>query len=138
MAPYTGISLKEKQETTELLLKAGADIQELNAVRKHASLVKGGRLAEIAAPATIESLILSDVIGDPPDVIASGPTAPDSATYARRIGVIEKFRLDARSPAVFFIFLLKAPVDASLKRRKKATLCSKGEEYNRREQQERH
>ena len=98
VAPYPGISLKEKQETTDLLLKAGADIGELNTVRKHISMVKGGRLAEIAFPATIESLILSDVIGDRLDVIASGPTAPDGTTYADAQGVIEKFGLSARSP----------------------------------------
>ena len=105
VAPYTGISLKEKQETTDLLLKAGADIYELNAVRKHASLVKGGRLAEIAGLATIESLILSDVMGDPLDVIASGPTAPDSTTYADALYVIEKFRLDAKIPRSLFHLL---------------------------------
>ncbi len=105
VAPYTGISLREKQETTDLLLKAGADIYELNAVRKHASLVKGGRLAEIAGRATIESLILSDVMGDPLDVIASGPTAPDSTTYADALAVIEKYRLDARIPRGLFHLL---------------------------------
>ena len=105
VAPYTGVSLKEKQEATELLLKAGADIRELNAVRKHASLVKGGRLAEIAAPATIESLILSDVIGDPLDVIASGPTAPDSPTYGDALRVIEKYRLDGKVPRALFHLL---------------------------------
>ena len=105
VAPYTGISLKEKQETTDLLLKAGADIYELNAVRKHVSLVKGGRLAEIAGLATIESLILSDVVGDPLDVIASGPTAPDSTTYADALCVIEKFRLDERIPPSLFRLL---------------------------------
>ncbi len=107
VSPYTGISLKEKQETTDLLLKAGADIYELNAVRKHASLVKGGRLAEIAFPATIESLILSDVMGDPLDVIASGPTAPDSTTYADALRVVEKFRLDARIPRSLFHLLIE-------------------------------
>jgi hydroxypyruvate reductase/glycerate 2-kinase len=98
VAPYTGISLAEKQKTTDLLLKAGADITDLNAVRKHASMVKGGRLAEIAYPATIESMILSDVMGDPLDVIASGPTAPDSTTYADALNVIEKFGLRGKVP----------------------------------------
>jgi hydroxypyruvate reductase/glycerate 2-kinase len=76
-SPCKGISLDEKQKITQLLLHAGADIFELNTVRKHISGVKGGRLAEIAYPAHIISLILSDVIGDRLDVIASGPTAPD-------------------------------------------------------------
>lgn len=78
VSPHEGSSLHEKQKLTELLLKAGADIKELNTVRKHISKVKGGRLAEIAYPAKIISLILSDVIGDRLDVIASGPTAPGS------------------------------------------------------------
>jgi glycerate 2-kinase len=98
VAPYTGITLAEKQKTTDLLLKAGADINDLNAVRKHASMVKGGRLAEIAYPATIHSLILSDVMGDPLDVIASGPTAPDSTTYADALHVIEKFGFGEKAP----------------------------------------
>ena len=105
VAPYTGITLAGKQETTDLLLKAGADINELNAVRKHASMVKGGRLAEIAYPAAVESMILSDVMGDPLDVIASGPTAPDSTTYADALKVIEKFGLaDKAPPAILSLF----------------------------------
>ena len=98
VAPYKGISLAEKQKTTDLLLKAGAHINDLNAVRKHVSMVKGGRLAEIAYPATIESMILSDVMGDPLDVIASGPTAPDSTTYGDALKVIEKVRLGGAVP----------------------------------------
>ena len=94
--PYEGISLAEKQTVTDLLLKAGADIQELNTVRKHISAVKGGRLAEIAYPAKMVSLILSDVIGDPLDVIASGPTSPDTSTYNDAMKIIEKYGLTAR------------------------------------------
>jgi len=93
VSPYNGITLSEKQEVTELLLNAGADITELNAVRKHLSRVKGGRLAEIAYPAVVISLILSDVIGDRLDVIASGPTAPDPTTYADTIDVLDKYHL---------------------------------------------
>lgn len=98
-SPYEGISLLEKQRITELLLKAGADIHELNIVRKHISSVKGGRLAEIAYPATVLSLILSDVIGDSLDVIASGPTAPDSSTFSEAIAVLERYDLLERAPA---------------------------------------
>lgn len=97
-APCPGISLAEKQQTTGLLLKAGADIDELNTVRKHISATKGGRLAEMAYPARVCSLILSDVVGDRPDVIASGPTAPDSTTYAGALAIIEKYRLETRVP----------------------------------------
>ena len=89
-APVRPITLAEKQETTRLLLGAGATINELNAVRKHLSLFKGGQLARAAAPATLISLILSDVIGDPLDVIASGPTAPDPTTFADALAVLER------------------------------------------------
>ncbi|HCO48032.1 MAG TPA: glycerate kinase [Spirochaetaceae bacterium] len=80
-APAAGISLADKAATTKLLLASGATIQEMNAVRKHLSAVKGGRLAEAFAPAAVLSLILSDVIGDDLDAIASGPTVPDSSTW---------------------------------------------------------
>jgi len=96
--PYEGILLAEKQAVTDLLLKAGANIQELNTVRKHISAVKGGRLAEIAYPAKMASLILSDVIGDPLDVIASGPTSPDTSTYADAMKVIKKYGLASKMP----------------------------------------
>jgi glycerate-2-kinase len=97
-APSNGISLSEKQQTTELLLKSGADINELNAVRKHISAIKGGRLAEIAYPSRVISLILSDVIGDPLDVIASGPTSPDNTTYVDAFAVINKYQLRDKIP----------------------------------------
>ncbi len=99
VAPYRGISLADKQKVTSLLLKAGADIYELNTVRKHISEVKGGRLAEAAQPAAIMSLILSDVMGDRLDMIASGPTAPDKTTYNDAYNVIRKFGLEDRLPA---------------------------------------
>jgi hydroxypyruvate reductase/glycerate 2-kinase len=98
VSPYEGISLDEKQKITQLLLKAGVDIYELNTVRKHVSNVKGGRLSEIAYPAEMIALILSDVIGDRLDVIASGPTAPDKTTYNHAIGVLEKYKLTEKAP----------------------------------------
>ena len=98
VSPYSGITLQEKQKATELLLKAGADIFELNTVRKHISEVKGGRLAEIAYPARVISLILSDVIGDRLDVIASGPTAPDKTSYRDAVRIIERYRLRDAMP----------------------------------------
>ncbi|MFN3479443.1 MAG: glycerate kinase [Thermodesulfovibrionales bacterium] len=98
VSPYEGISLAEKQEITELLLKSGADINELNTVRKHISKVKGGRLAEIAYPAKVISLILSDVIGDRLDVIASGPTAPDRTTFNDALKILEKYGLIDKAP----------------------------------------
>ena len=96
--PHEGISLAENQAVTDLLLKAGTDIQELNTVRKHISAVKGGRLAEITYPAKMVSLILSDVIGDPLDVIASGPTSPDTSTYNDAMKVIQKYGLTEKIP----------------------------------------
>jgi hydroxypyruvate reductase len=85
--PADPVTLEEKQETTRLLLASGATIHEFNAVRKHLSGIKGGRLARFAAPARVMSLILSDVVGDDLDVIGSGPTAPDSSTFevARKV-----------------------------------------------------
>jgi len=106
-APCNGITLGEKQQVTELLLKAGANINELNTVRKHISAIKGGRLAEIAYPAKVISLILSDVIFDPLDVIASGPTAPDETTYQDAIDVIEKYSLRDKIPDQILHLLMK-------------------------------
>jgi len=97
-APYPGISLREKQQTTALLLRAGADTDELNTVRKHISATRGGRLAETASPARVYSLILSDDVSDRPGAIASGPTAPDNTTYADALAVIEKYGLKPRIP----------------------------------------
>ncbi len=88
VAPFGDVTLADKQKTTALLLKAGADIYEMNTIRKHISAVKGGRLAEAAYPAAIISLILSDVMGDRLDMIASGPTAPDKTTYTDAFNVI--------------------------------------------------
>ncbi|MBJ6725669.1 glycerate kinase type-2 family protein [Geomesophilobacter sediminis] len=96
--PAPGITLEEKQETARLLMLAGADILELNTVRKHLSTVKGGQLARIAAPATVVALLLSDVVGDRPDVIASGPANPDPTTFADAQAVLEKYRLTDRVP----------------------------------------
>jgi glycerate 2-kinase len=90
-APAEGITLEQKQEVTSLLLRAGATILELNAVRKHLSSVKGGQLAALAAPARIISLIMSDVIGDPLDFIASGPTAPDTTSFSEAQAIIQKY-----------------------------------------------
>ncbi|HUW51609.1 MAG TPA: HAD-IIB family hydrolase [Sulfuricella sp.] len=98
VAPAAGVTLQDKQEVTSLLLKAGASIGELNAVRKHLSAVKGGRLAQAAYPAQMVTMILSDVIGDRLDVIASGPTAADGASFADAWSVIEKYRLKEKIP----------------------------------------
>jgi glycerate 2-kinase len=97
--PAPPITLAEKQQTTQLMLACGATIHELNALRKHLSLFKGGQLAKLAAPAKVLSLILSDVVGDDLDVIGSGPTAPDSSTFASALAVLDKYHLRSRVPA---------------------------------------
>jgi hydroxypyruvate reductase len=96
--PVDGITLGDKQQTTKILLDCGATIQEINAIRKHISKVKGGRLARLAFPATVIALILSDVIGDSLDSIASGPTVPDSTTFAECLGIISRYGIDERIP----------------------------------------
>jgi len=99
IAPVEDITLQDKQETTRLLLNAGASIFELNAVRKHLSSVKGGKLAQAVFPARLVTLIVSDVIGDPLDVIASGPTSPDNSTFAEAWSVVDKFGLQEKLPS---------------------------------------
>ena len=98
-APAEPITLEEKQALTRLLLEAGATIGELNAVRKHLSRFKGGLLARRAYPATVVTLALSDVVGDPLDVIASGPTSPDHSTYGDALEVLEARGVLDRAPA---------------------------------------
>jgi glycerate-2-kinase len=97
--PVEGVSLQDKQKVTQLLLESGANIDELNSVRKHLSQIKGGRLAERAYPATMLSLILSDVVGDRLDVVGSGPTAPDTTTFADARDVLVKRSLWDKVPA---------------------------------------
>jgi glycerate 2-kinase len=98
-APVPPITLADKQAMTRLLLGAGANINQLNAVRKHCSLLKGGQLARAAFPARVHALLLSDVVGDPLDVIASGPTAPDASTFAEALAILDRFELRPRAPA---------------------------------------
>jgi len=98
-APAPPITLADKQTLTSQLLEAGAAITELNVVRKHCSRLKGGQLARAAAPAPVLSLILSDVIDDHLDLIASGPTAPDESTYGGALAVLDRFKLKDRVPA---------------------------------------
>jgi glycerate 2-kinase len=97
--PAPGLTLDDKQRVTRALLRSGATISEINAVRKHLSAIKGGRLAAAAAPARIVTLAISDVPGDDPAVIASGPTVPDPTTYADARGVLAKYRIE-EPPAV--------------------------------------
>jgi hydroxypyruvate reductase len=97
-APVGGISLAEKQVATRELLACGAAIGEINAVRKHCSHLKGGQLARAVQPASCLTLVLSDVIGNPLDVIASGPTVPDPTTYQDALQVLRRYGLQDRIP----------------------------------------
>jgi len=94
IAPAAGITLKEKQATTRALLRSGANIGEINCVRKHLSRIKGGRLAAHAYPAKIVTLAISDVPGDDPAVIGSGPTVPDPTTLEDARAIVDKYRLE--------------------------------------------
>ncbi|HJR76876.1 MAG TPA: glycerate kinase [Nitrospiraceae bacterium] len=95
--PAPGLSLEDKQATTQLLLRSGATIQEVNTVRKHVSSFKGGRLAA-ATKASVVTLVLSDVIGDDLGSIGSGPTAPDDTTFGEAWAIVRRYRLDAAIP----------------------------------------
>ena len=97
-APAGAISLGEKQEVTRLLLNTGAKIEELNAVRKHMSKIKGGGMARLAAPARLHVLILSDVIGDKLDTIASGPAVADNSTYKECVDIFNRYKILSSLP----------------------------------------
>ena len=97
--PAPPVTLEEKQATTRLLLECGANIHEINCLRKHISAIKGGQLARLAYPATVVALILSDVIGDDLDVIGSGPTVPDRSTFADAQAILDKYRIGDKVPA---------------------------------------
>jgi hydroxypyruvate reductase/glycerate 2-kinase len=106
-APVEGISLEDKQEVTLLLHACGATINEMNCVRKHLSAVKGGRLAQAFTGWALHSLIISDVIGDPLDVIASGPTAADPTTFGNALAVLDSYQLRKRVPSAVLSYLRK-------------------------------
>lgn len=91
--PQPGITLEDLRALMDALLRCGATINEINALRKHLQQLQGGGIAQLAAPATVTSLILSDVVGDPLDVIASGPTSPDTTTFADAWAVLETYGL---------------------------------------------
>ena len=100
-APVEGLDVADLRQTTESLLASGATIDELNAVRKHCSAIKGGRLARLAAPGTVLTLTISDVVGDDPTVIGSGPTVSDPTTFDDALAVVERYELaDAISTSV--------------------------------------
>lgn len=103
--PADGLSLADKRQTTEVLLKSGATIQEINAVRKHLSRSKGGRFARLVAPAQLIALILSDVVGDSLEAIASGPTVADSSTYGDCLATLRRYDILPQIPTVVVDYL---------------------------------
>jgi len=121
--PVGNISLEDKQKTTQLLLDCGAEIHEINAVRKHLSGIKGGRLGEFYSPTNVVSLIISDVIGDDLDTIASGPTYPDSSTFKDAYGVLEKYDLTSSVPERVLSYLKMGCSGAAAETPKSLTNC---------------
>ncbi|PKN89164.1 MAG: glycerate kinase [Deltaproteobacteria bacterium HGW-Deltaproteobacteria-1] len=104
--PAKGLSLGDLKKTTQAMLKSGADIREMNCIRKHVSQVKGGCFAQIAYPARIISLILSDVVGDRLDTIASGITVPDRTTFGQALDIAVKYNLENKIPETVFGMLV--------------------------------
>jgi glycerate 2-kinase len=100
-APIEGITPADMQALTRELLACGAEIQEMNAIRKHVDRIKGGGLAQLLAPATVITLILSDVIGSPLDVIASGPTVPDQTSFTEVAGIFDQYQIWETIPKLF-------------------------------------
>lgn len=118
-APVEGVSLEDKRRLTRLLLEAGATINEINCVRKHLSRLKGGGIVRLFPGRALFSLILSDVVGDPLDVIASGPTAPDPTTFADAVAVLKRYGLWDRAPMSVRAYLergLRGEVPETLKK----------------------
>jgi hydroxypyruvate reductase len=104
-APVESVTLSDMQALTSALLACGASVDEINILRRHLDRLKGGGLARLAFPARIVSLILSDVVGNPLEAIASGPTAPDPATFADALAVLEKYKLPGKTPESVMVAL---------------------------------
>ena len=121
--PVAGVSLKDKQKITELLISSGAEIAEINTVRKHLSRIKGGQLGAYFAPARVVSLILSDVIGNDLTVIASGPTSPDPTTFADARKILERHQLLSKAPRSVAGFLAKGCQGEAAETPKALTNC---------------
>ena len=99
VAPAVGITLADMEAFTQVMLGCGATINEINTIRKHCSRIKGGQMAQLAYPADLIALLLSDVVGNPLDVIASGPAVADTSTFAEAWGIVEKYRMESQLPA---------------------------------------
>lgn len=103
--PPEGITLTDLRHLTRLLLASGAGIKEINTLRKHLSMVHGGRLAGAVYPATLISLVLSDVVGDQLDMVASGPTVPDVTTFEDALSIISRYRLTRKLPPNIYRYI---------------------------------
>lgn len=110
----------------DLLVRCGASISEINIVRKHLSRIKGGQLARLVYPATLVNLIVSDVPGDSPAVIASGPAYPDDSTFAEAMNIVERYNITEKMPESLLRHLKKGLEEKSLKTLTQATLFSRG------------
>ena len=108
--PDEGLTLADKQATIQVLLACGATIHEINTIRKHTSRIKGGWLARAGHPATMISLIISDVVGDDLDIIASGPTVPDPGTFEDCMAIVRKYTIEDRLPPVVMQYLAQGAV----------------------------
>lgn len=104
-APVPGVSLEKLRILTNMLLASGANIHEINTIRKHLDLVKGGKLARAAYPAQVLTLILSDVVGDSLEMIASGPTVLDTTTFLEAINILRKYGIEQTAPAPILAYL---------------------------------
>jgi glycerate 2-kinase len=122
--PVDEITLKDKQQMTKSLIERGPTIQEINAVRKHLSKIKGGQLGKFFSPAQVISLIISDVIGNDLDAIASGPTVPDSSTFLDAYNVLKKYNLLSEAPPVIVDFLAKGCAGKTAETPKKLDNCT--------------
>jgi glycerate 2-kinase len=103
--PVSGVSLTDLRILTQTLLNCGADIKEINTLRKHLDLVKGGRLAKRLQPASVQALVLSDVIGDHLDMIASGPTVPDPTTFQDALEILDRYNIKSAVPMTILRYL---------------------------------
>ncbi|HEY4039482.1 MAG TPA: glycerate kinase [Burkholderiaceae bacterium] len=101
--PVPGLTLSDEQQINRALLRSGATISEMNCVRKHLSAIKGGRLGAACAPARVVTLLISDVPGDDPSVIASGPTVPDPTTCAEALAILQKYAITEPAPAIDYL-----------------------------------
>jgi glycerate-2-kinase len=122
--PVPGVTLEDKQQMTHLLLSCGADINEINTVRKHLSLTKGGNLGQFYAPSSVVSLLISDVVGDDLSSIASGPTVPDPSTFQDALAILKKYGLLDKAPPNTMLYIRRGAQDMQAETPKELFNCS--------------